>query len=106
MISHRVRWLIRPEGFTIPADSVYHSLHTYAWTFHTAYHVSATIQSVLIIHNRYHIESDRMSRCIRWLIKPEGFTIPAEATAVHKITTKHALENGMDFDTDLMDTLG
>ncbi len=36
-----------------------------------------------------------------YVIKPEGFTIPATATALHKITTKDALANG----TNISDVL-
>lgn len=32
-----------------------------------------------------------------WLIRPDGFEIPAGATAVHGITTKYAREHGQDF---------
>ena len=31
-----------------------------------------------------------------FVIKPNGFTIPAEATNIHGITTDHALEHGVD----------
>ena len=31
-----------------------------------------------------------------YIIKPDGFTIPVEATKIHKITTKMALELGYD----------
>ena len=32
----------------------------------------------------------------RYLIKPQGFTIPAEVTAIHGITTAMALQSGVD----------
>jgi len=46
-----------------------------------------------------------------YLIRPEGFEIPAVATGIHGITTEMALANGVDFatmavqlDEDLADT--
>lgn len=36
-----------------------------------------------------------------YVIKPIGFTIPSEASAVHKITTEKALETGVDLLTIL-----
>jgi hypothetical protein len=35
-----------------------------------------------------------------------GLHDPGRGDRRAQITTKHALENGMEFDTDLMDTLG
>jgi DNA polymerase-3 subunit epsilon len=48
----------------------------------------------------YNIEGDLLEEH-EYIIKPVGFIIPAEASAVHKITTEKALEKGVDLLTIL-----
>lgn len=31
-----------------------------------------------------------------WLVRPDGYEIPEETTAIHGVTTEHALEHGVD----------
>ena len=44
----------------------------------------------------YNIETEDLLLDRYYVIKPEGFYIPEEATKIHGITTEYALENGVD----------
>lgn len=38
---------------------------------------------------------------VEWLIAPDGFTIPAESTAIHGVAHEHALQHGMKLEAAL-----
>ena len=38
-----------------------------------------------------------------FIIKPEGYTIPKDATDIHRITTERAMQEGVDLKTSLID---
>lgn len=44
---------------------------------------------------RLHDEKGKVLDAQEYIIKPEGFTIPKEASNVHRITTERALEDGV-----------
>lgn len=53
------------------------------------------------------IEDDgRVVEHYETLIKPEGWTIPEEAVAIHGITTEEAIEHGVPLDIAMLDFLG
>jgi len=50
------------------------------------------VQIAWIAYNNEHKEVDKQ----QFIIKPNGFIIPAEASRIHGITTEYAIENGVD----------
>lgn len=52
---------------------------------------------------RLHDESAKVLDAQEYIIKPEGFTIPAEASKVHRITTERANEEGVELQKVLDD---
>ncbi len=52
---------------------------------------------------RLHDQNGKVLDAQEYIIKPEGFTIPTEASNVHRITTEHAYEEGVELQKVLDD---